>query len=52
MVKKNSMESVTTTISMIIDQMNARRNLILKVNAIIARNKDANLQNAKPSSGT
>ena len=48
MVKKNSMNSVTIAISMVIEKMNARRNLSLKVNVIIARNMDTNLLNAKP----
>ena len=37
---------------MVIEQVNAKRNLSLKVNVAIARNKDTNLQTAKPSNGT
>jgi len=52
MVKKNSMGSVTVVISMVIEQVNVKRNLSLKVNFTIARTKDTNLQSVKPSSGT
>ena len=52
MVKKNSMESVTIAISMVIEQVNVKKNLSLKVNGTIARNKNTNPQSAKPSSGT
>ena len=48
MVKKNSMEKSTITISMDIEQVNARINLSLKENDIVAINKDTNLLNAKP----
>ena len=48
MVKKNSMESVIIVISMVIEQVNARRNLSLKVTVTSAKNKDTNLLNAKP----
>ena len=52
MVKKNSMESVTTIISMDIEQVNAQRNLSLKESVTIATNKETNLQSARPRSGT
>ena len=52
MENKNSMESVTIAIRMVIEQVNVKRNLSLKVNVTIVRNKDINLQSAKPSSGT
>ena len=48
MVKKNSMENAITIISMDIEKVNARKNLSLKENAIVAINKDTNLLNAKP----
>ena len=48
MENQDSMESATVTINMDIQQVNARRNLSLEVNATIARNQDTNLLNAKP----
>ena len=48
MVKKNSMESVTIAINMVIEQQNARRNLSLKVNVTNVRNMDKSHYNAKP----
>ena len=52
MVNQNSMESVIVAISMVIKQVNVKRNPSLKVNVTIARNKNTNLQSAKPRSGT
>ena len=51
MVNKNLIESVIVAISMVIEQANVKRNLSLKVNVTISRNKDTNLQSAKPRSG-
>ena len=42
------MESVTATISMVIEKVNVKRNLSLKVNVTIAIKKDTSLLNAKP----
>ena len=47
MVKQNSMESVKIEITMVIEKMNAKSNLSLKVNVTIARNKDTNILNEK-----
>ena len=42
-VKKNSMESVTILISMVIELMNAKRNLNLKANVTNVRSMGTNL---------
>ena len=44
--------TVTIVTSQDIEQVNAQRNLSLKENDTIARNKDINIQSAKPRSGT
>ena len=43
MVRKNSMESVIVMTSMVIEQVNAQRNLNLEESVIIVRNKETNL---------
>ena len=45
MVKYNSMESVTIAISMVINLMNAKRTVILKVNVTNARRMGKNILN-------
>ena len=47
MVNKNLMESVTFAISMVIEKVNARRNLSLKVNVTNVRSMGTSHQNAK-----
>ena len=49
MEKKNSMESVTTTINMVTKLMNARRNQNLKVNVTNAKDMVTRHQNADPN---
>ena len=44
---KNSMKSVTIAISMVIEKVNARRNLSLKVNVTSTIKKDTNILNEK-----
>ena len=44
---KNSIESVTVAIRMVIEQVNVKSNQSLKVNVTIVKNKDTNLQSAK-----
>ena len=48
MQKKNSMESTTIVISMVIRLMNAKRNLSLKENVTNVRSMGTNHHNAKP----
>ena len=48
MVKQNSMGSVTIAISMVVEQVNPRVYLSLKVNVTSALNNDTNLLNSKP----
>ena len=52
MINQNLMESVIVATSMDIEKVNAQRNLSLKESVTIARNKDTNLQSAKPRNGT
>ena len=52
MKKKNSMESTIVATSMVIEKVNAKRNLSLKESVTIVRNKDTNLYSAKPRNGT
>ena len=47
MVELNSMENVTIAISMVIELMNAKRNLNLKENFTNARNMGTNLLNVE-----
>ena len=47
-VKLNSMENVTIKICMVIELMNAKRNLNLKENVTNTRSMGTNLLNAKP----
>ena len=47
MGKKNSMESATIAINMVIELMNAKRDLNLKANVTNVRSMGTNLQNAK-----
>ena len=49
MEKKNSMESVTTTINMVTKLMNARRNQYLKVSVTNAKGMVTRHQNADPN---
>ena len=47
MGKQNSMENARTTINMVIEKMNAKRNLSLKENVTNSRSRGTNPLNAK-----
>ena len=51
MSNKNSKESGTIVISIVIEKMNAKRNLSLKESVTIATSKDTNLQSVRPRNG-